>query len=337
MTVEPKDARIRGVVAIGGSAGGVEALTRAAASLPADLPFAVLMALHLPAHGPSVLAQIVDRAGPLTAVSAEDGMALEPGRIHVAVPGRHLLTQDHRIVLSRGPGENGHRPALNAMFRSVAVAFGPRAIGVLLSGVLDDGVLGLAAIRARGGATLCQSPDDALFPAMPSNALRAGVVDRTVRASDLGAVLAEFVSQDLSRRGGLPDRYMELENYIAMSEPAAAEVDPESFGPPSGFTCPDCNGSLQVAGEGHYRCHIGHGWSADALLSARDGEVQRALMAAVRSLQEKSRLAHQLAGKAASAGIRERYTALAAETDKALAVLRERISLVETGVPGADA
>lgn len=320
---------LRGVVAIGGSAGGVEALSKVAAGLPADLPYAVLMALHLPRHGPSVLAQIVDRAGPLPTATARDGDKLEAGRIYVAVPGRHLLTQDHTIVLSTGPTENGHRPALNALFRSVAVAFGPRAVGVLLSGVLDDGVLGLAAIRARGGTTLCQTPEDALFPAMPHNALRAGVVDETTRAADVGAALERLSRQDPARRTTLPDPYMDLENRIALAEPLAGEVEAEGMGPPSGFVCPDCSGSLQSVGDGYYRCQIGHAWTADALLSARDTEVHRALQVAIRSLQEKSRLAHQLAVKAVSVGVRERYTELAAEADSALAVLRERIALAE--------
>ena len=203
----PGNDTLRGVVAIGGSAGGVEALSRVASGLPANLPFAVVMALHLPAHGPSVLAQIIDRAGPLPAVAAVNGATLEPGRIHVAVPGRHLLVLDHRILLSKGPGESGPRPALNALFRSVAVAFGPRAIAVLLSGVLDDGVLGLAAIRARGGVTLCQSPGDALFPTMPNNALRAGLVDRTADAADMGTVLAGLAERAVGEPANLLDRY----------------------------------------------------------------------------------------------------------------------------------
>lgn len=332
MTVTSTDDPLRGVVAIGGSAGGVEALSRVAAGLPEDLPFAVLMALHLPEQGPSVLAQIIDRAGPLPAVAAENGATLEPGRIYVAVPGRHLLTRDHRIVLSNGPSESGHRPALNALFRSVAVSFGPRAIGVLLSGVLDDGVLGLAAIRARGGTTLCQSPDEALFAAMPSNALRAGVVDRTAVAADMGAVLMGLARRGSSGHAKSTDAYLELENHIAMTEPLA-ELDLQTLGPPSGFTCPDCNGSLLTVADGYYRCHIGHAWSADALLSARDREVQGALLIAVRSLEEKSRLARKLAGKAVSDLVHERYAALAAETEKALAVLRERIAVAvaETG------
>jgi two-component system, chemotaxis family, protein-glutamate methylesterase/glutaminase len=185
-----------GVVAIGASAGGVEALSRLAVGLSPDLPYAYLIVLHLPAGAPSVLARIVDRSGPLPAVTAEDGAMLQPSHIYVGGPDRHLLVADHRIVLSEGPTENGHRPAINALFRSVAVAFGPRTIGVLLSGVLDDGVLGLAAIRSRGGTTIGQSPDDALFPALPTHARNAGVLDRQAAVADMGALLKE-----LSQRG----------------------------------------------------------------------------------------------------------------------------------------
>ncbi|MDA2893595.1 chemotaxis protein CheB [Mycolicibacterium sp. BiH015] len=335
---EAQNRSMRGVVAIGGSAGGVEAFTRVAAGLPADLPYAVLMALHLPAQSPSVLAQIIDRAGPMPAEAATDGARLQAGRIYVAVPGHHLMTYDHRIVLSSGPSENGHRPALNALFRSVAVAFGPDAVGVLMSGVLDDGVLGLAAIRSRGGTTLCQSPDDALFAAMPRNALRADVVDAAVSAAEVGAFLAELADSTRDRRAPSHDERLELENRIAMSERLADGSDVEKLGPPSGFTCPDCNGSLQMVTEGYFRCHVGHAWTADALLSARDQETRSALMVAVRSLQEKSRLAHRLADGAVSAAVRVRYTALATETDKALEVLKDWLANAETetGVAGTD-
>ncbi|BBX16510.1 chemotaxis protein CheB [Mycolicibacterium duvalii] len=316
-----------GVVAIGGSAGGVEALSKIAAGLPADLPYAVLMALHLSAGGPSVLAQIIERRGPLRAVSAQQGAVMQAEHIYVAVPGRHLLSCDHRIVLSDGPSENGHRPALNAMFRSVALAFGPAAIGVLLSGVLDDGVLGLAAVRARGGVTLCQTPSDALFPDMPAHAIQAGVVDQTATAADLGPLIGKLCKRhrdcDVPRP---PDGYMELENRIAMADRFSTGISGESLGPPSGFTCPDCNGSLHALGDGRFRCQVGHAWTADSLLSERDEEVQRALWIAVRILHEKSRLVHQLAVKATSAAVRDRYLALAEEADKAQSVLRERLA-----------
>lgn len=317
---------LRGVVAIGASAGGVEALSRLAAGLSPDLPYAYLMVLHVPAGAPSVLARIIDRCGPLPATAAEDGAPLEPGHIYVSTPDRHLLVADHRVLLSQGPTENGHRPAINALFRSVAVAFGHRAIGVLLSGVLDDGVLGLAAIRSRGGSTIGQQPEDALFPAMPTNAQNAGVVERQAAAADVGAVLKELSQKEIEDPIMEPDAALELENRIAMASRFATDFDTQELGAPSGYTCPDCNGSLISITEGHFRCQVGHAWTADALLAARDDEVDGALWIAIRSLQEKVRLARRMADRVGHGPLFRHYTNLADESERALSVLSERLA-----------
>ncbi|OBG32708.1 chemotaxis protein CheB [Mycobacterium sp. E3198] len=317
---------LRGVVAIGASAGGVEALSRLAASLSPDLPYAYLMVLHVPAGAPSVLARIIDRCGPLPARAAQDGAPLEPGHIYVGTPDRHLLVADHRVLLSQGPTENGHRPAINALFRSVAVTFGHRAIGVLLSGVLDDGVLGLAAIRSRGGTTIGQAPGDALFAALPTNARDAGVLDRQAAAADIGAVLKELSQKEIEDPIMEPDAALDLENRIAMTARFSTDFDTQDLGAPSGYTCPDCNGSLITITEGHFRCQVGHAWTADALLAARDTEVEGALWVALRSLREKAKLARQLADKAGPGLLSRRYTGLAEESERALAVLGDRLA-----------
>ncbi len=299
---------LRGVVAIGASAGGVEALSKLAAGLSPDVPYAYAITLHVRAGAPSVLARIVDRSGPLPAVAAEDGAKLEPGRIYVARPDHHLLVADHRVVLSPGSTENGHRPAINALFRSIALAFGPRAVGVLLSGVLDDGVLGLAAIRSRGGVTIGQSPDDALFPAMPTNARDAGLLDHQAAAADIGALLKELSHQEREDPEMEPDAAMELENHIAVTSRFSTDFDTRQLGAPSGYTCPDCNGSLVSISEGNFRCRVGHAWTADALLAARDDEVG------------------QLADRAETGLLNRRYTGLTEQTERALKVLGERLS-----------
>lgn len=321
-----RNRQLNGVVVIGASAGGVEALTRLAAGLSADLPYAYLATLHIPPEAPSILARIIDRSGPLPAAAARHGAPLLPGHIYVCIPDHHLLVVDHRVALSQGPTEDGHRPAINALFRSAALAFGPRAIGVLLSGVLDDGVLGLAAIRARGGFTIGQTSDDALFPAMPANAHRAGVLDRQVAAVEIGALLKELSHRDIEEPDMEPDATMELENQIAMTSRFSTEFDTQGLGPASGYTCPDCNGSLVAIGEGHFRCRVGHAWTPDALLSARDREIDGALWVALRSLQEKARLARQLAEKAGGGMLSRRYTAAAEESERALSVLSERLA-----------
>lgn len=317
---------LQGVVAIGASAGGVEALSNLAAGLSPDVPYAYLMVLHVPAGAPSILARIVDRSGPLPATAAEHGAALEPGHIYVGVPDRHLLAADRHVLLSQGPTENGHRPAINALFRSVALAFGPRAIGVLLSGVLDDGVLGMGAIRSRGGTTVGQLPEDALFPAMPTNAVQAGVVDRQAAVADIGAVLKELSQREIKDSDMKRDSAMELENRIAMMSRFSTDFDTEKLGAPSGYTCPDCNGSLVSVSEGNFRCQVGHAWTAEALLGARDTELEGAMWIAVRSLQEKARLARDMAGKAGTGLLSRRYAAIADEAERALALLSDRLS-----------
>jgi two-component system chemotaxis response regulator CheB len=314
------------VVAVGASAGGVEALTQFAAGLPPDLPYAVLVVLHMPVGAPSVLARILDRNGPLRAAQAVDGESLQPGTIRVAVPNRHLLTYDHRIALTEGPTENGHRPAINALFRSVALNFGSRAVGVLLSGVLDDGTLGSAAIRSRGGTTIAQSPDDALFPAMPLNAIDAGVVDHQVAAIEVGGLLKHLADRVFEDPEMEPDASMDLENRIAMARRFSTEIDADALGPPSGYTCPDCNGSLILVSEGNYRCRVGHAWTADALLRARDDEIESALWIAIRSLQEKAKLSRRLAEQVNPGMLSQRYEAIADEAEHAMTVLGHRLS-----------
>lgn len=313
------------VVAVGASAGGVEALTSFAAGLPPQLPCAIVVALHMPAGAPSALARILDRHGALPAITAQSGAPLQHGTIYVARPNYHLLVDDGRIVLSEGPTENGHRPAINALFRSVAVAHRQRATGILLSGVLDDGVLGAAAIRSRGGTTIAQAPDDALFPGMPRNAIAAGTMDYQLPAAEMGGLLKELTVRALEEVEMAPDVNMELENRIAMAGRFATDFDTGALGPPSGYTCPDCNGSLVSISAGNYRCQVGHAWTADALLHARDDEVEDALWVAMRSLQEKAKLSRRLADQVAPGMLRERYNALAGEAEHAMAVLGKRL------------
>jgi two-component system chemotaxis response regulator CheB len=187
----------RDLIVVGASAGGVEALRSLVAGIPPDLPAALAVVLHLPADGTSALPQILRRFGTLPAVAASSGMPIRPGRIHVAPPDHPLMVVQDQFVLSQGPTENGHRPAINALFRSAAVAFGPRVTGVLLSGVLDDGVAGLVAIRLQGGRTVVQDPAEALYPGMPQSALRHLAPDYVLPTAAMGAVLDKLARQEV--------------------------------------------------------------------------------------------------------------------------------------------
>jgi two-component system chemotaxis response regulator CheB len=237
----------RDVIVVGASAGGVEALRSFAGGLPEDLPAAVLVVLHLPAGGTSALAAILNRSGPLPAATARHGHWLEAGLIQVAVPDHHLLVMDGRVALSHGPTENGHRPAINALFRSAAVAKGPAVTGVQLSGTLDDGVAGLVAIASRGGRVFVQNPKDALYPAMPEQALRRVQADHVLDAAQMGEMLAMIVREPVDLDAAPPpSELIILENDIATNGDRGnpAERDPEVLGTLSGFVCPDCQGTL---------------------------------------------------------------------------------------------
>ena len=191
----------RDLIVVGASAGGVEALQYFAAGLPPDLAASVLVVLHLPASGTSALPAILGRSGPLRAVRAQHGAELEHGTVYAAPPNHHLLVVDGSLALSRGLTENGRRPAINALFRSAAVVGGPRVTGVLLSGVLDDGVAGLVAIADRGGTVMVQNPDEARYPSMPTHAMQALAVDHVLRAGDMGEVLDKISREEVEMAG----------------------------------------------------------------------------------------------------------------------------------------
>jgi two-component system chemotaxis response regulator CheB len=279
----------RDLIVVGASAGGVEALQRLVAALPAALPAALLVVVHVPPRSPGLLGEILDRAGPLPAALAAGGEAIRPGRIYVAPPDRHLLVaRDDRVALSRGPRENRARPAIDALFRSAAAVGGPRVIGVILTGYLDDGAAGLQAIQAAGGLTVVQDPADAAAPEMPGNALAAVAADHVRPLAELPPLLAELCREPLP----------------AMVQ--ACGVEAPRSGPESGgrtmeatrLTCPDCGGVLseEATGAGRrYVCYLGHAYSPHTLDDAQAESVEDALWHAVRRLEEQAMLSRRLA------------------------------------------
>ena len=295
----------RRIVVVGASAGGVEALTRLVAALPPDLSVPVLVALHMAPSSPSVLGDILDRAGPLPAAAADNNEPLEPGRVYVARPDCHLLVHDGHVRLSKGPVENGHRPAVDTLFRSAARWYGPGAIGVVLSGVLDDGTAGLSVIKARGGTAMVQDPADAAYGDMPRNAIAGVDVDTVLAVPALAAALAEIVGTPVPSppddKGTQPFDRLVTETEVMEMEPDAIG---EIVGAPSGYACPDCHGVLfEVEDEVlRFRCRVGHGWTAGSLLAEQQEVLEEALWAALRALEERAALASHVAERMRARG-----------------------------------
>jgi two-component system chemotaxis response regulator CheB len=291
------------VIVVGASAGGIRALKSVLAGLPAELPASVLAVVHIPAHTDSVLPTILSGAGPLPAKAAEDGERLEKGKIYVAPPDRHLLVERGQLRLTRGPRENRVRPCVDTLFRSAAVDLGPRVVGVVLSGTLDDGTAGLWAIKDRGGVAVVQEPDEAEYPDMPSSALANVAVDHVLPAAEIGPTLAALARQTSAAPASVPAA-MAAEVEIERSG-HALENGVLELGQPSPNSCPECHGSLVEIREGpivRYRCHTGHAYSLGTLLADTDTDIEKALWKAVRAIEERSFLLKTMERRAREAG-----------------------------------
>jgi two-component system chemotaxis response regulator CheB len=309
--------------------------------LAPELPAAVLVVLHIPRHSPSALPRILDRAGPLPTVTAEHGMPARAGTIYVAPADHHLLIHDGYIRLSVGPTENGHRPAIDPLFRSAAVAYGAGAIGVVLSGSRDDGTAGLTAIVERGGQAVVQDPNEALNRSMPASALEHVPTAHVLPTAKIGALLGELVGDGASPlpQPNEPDGQLAAENKIATLESITTKLG--LSGRPSEFACPSCHGVLfELHGEPvpRYRCRVGHAWSPKSLVAELSVEANDALWVALRTLEENAAInlrlaevAEQREQRRAAALYRQRY-----ESSNAAAVqLRGLVSRVSSALNGS--
>lgn len=269
---------------IGASAGGVETLRRVVRGLPADLPAAVCVVLHLAPGSPSALAGILDRVGPLPCRRAINGDPLRSGQIVVAPPDRHLTITAGRIGLDVGPRENGHRPSVDVLFRSAAAWGDGRVVGVVLSGTRDDGTAGLAVIKARGGATIVQDPEEALYAGMPESALAHVAVDAVATSDQIPGVIVRMVRQERGSVVKIPEN----PGPTGLVAGSVASV------------CPECGGVLsEYRDEGltQWRCRIGHRYSPASLADAQADGVEATLWAAVRALEDRHALLARMAAQ----------------------------------------
>lgn len=319
----------RDVLAVGTSAGGVEALISLARNFQHDFPASVLVTIHLPSHLGSSLDQILSRAGPLAASFASDGEKMRKAHIYLAPPDRHLLLDGDRLSLGSGPRENNARPAIDPMLRSAASCCCGRAVGVVLTGTMSDGASGLWALNQCGGVTVVQDPNDAAFPEMPLSALNRVKPDHVVGLQDMPALL-DFLAHEPAGEAAPMPRNIKFEVEIARSGRSSMDAM-DSLGRRSVLGCPDCGGVMWEIDEGElirFRCHVGHTYTAELMSVALDENLRRALASALRGLEERVMLARKLHRQAIERSHRlaaENWAQRATEFEREMDVIREAI------------
>lgn len=307
----------RDIIVIGGSSGATAPLKQILSTLPADLPAAVFVVLHIPAQGIGILSTVAGAASRLPVVQAESGMVIKNGQVYLAAPDHHLLLFESHIMLGRGPRENMARPAIDALFRSAALQYGPRVIGVVLSGLLSDGAAGLTAIKRCGGMALVQDPSDAIADEMPLRALEATTVDLCASGARIGDILADLANEQPGTRLPVPPE-IRLEVEIAAGERIGSDSLAQ-IAEPAALTCPSCGGVLSVLKADRplrFRCQVGHAYTADALAKEQEGRVDEALRVALRIIEERAELVHRMAEDAKHRGrsaVAQTYRARALE------------------------
>jgi len=323
---------------IGASAGGVYAMLDLVPALPSGFPAPIFFVQHIGAHR-SHLASLLDGRGPNRAVEAREGDVPAPGTIYIAPPDHHMLLQGGVVRLTRGPKEHHARPAIDPLFRSAALDCGPRAVGVVLTGMLDDGSAGLRAIKDCGGIAVVQDPAEAHEPSMPQSAMAAVEVDHVVPLQGMGQLLFELAQP----RTGLPaaeaPATLRREYAVALGERAVENL--KAIGKPSLFSCPDCGGVLFELNDKRlvrYRCHTGHAFSMRSLAATQEQVTDSALWTSLRTLQEKEAILRRLAEvqKAEGIGSAEASLREADELAAASAALR-RLTLKAPSAANFDA
>jgi two-component system chemotaxis response regulator CheB len=304
----------RDIIVMGASAGGIETLETILSSLPWDLKASIFVVLHTTEDSPGLLPEILNRSTKVPVLFAVHKAPILPGRVYVAPGGaRHLVVDRKTVRLVPGPRENRHRPSIDALFRSAAVAYGARVIGVVVTGNLDDGVAGLAEIKNRGGIALVQEPEDAIAPSMPASAIESVRVDFVLPAAEIGPQLVSLVSEGVQAKPELV-------------------ADAKSLKPTGQtYSCPECDGVLEEIEEieegepVRFRCRVGHAYSPESLHADQNQALERALWAAIRALEEHAEFSNRLASRFAkkSSHLARRYSKKAEISREDAVVLRE--------------
>lgn len=320
----------RDIVVVGASAGGVQTLQQLVSLLPADFPATIFIVQHLSPSEKSLLPEILSRCSSVPVSLPNDGARFHANQIYIAPANHHLLVEPERMRVVRGPRENRHRPAIDALFRSAAWSYGPRVVGVVLTGYLDDGTAGLWAIKTCGGLTIVQDPADALHGDMPGNAALTVDVDYSLPVSEIGPLLVRLAREQINGAKAFT-RPETMKTEIEFATMDRDITDMNKLGTLSPFTCPTCRGALWELQDGdilRYRCHTGHAFSKDSLLTDQSTAMEDALYSALRAVEEKAaalrRLGERHVGRADR--LTADYNAKARDLDGTAEVLRSMLA-----------
>ena len=338
------DPNFRNIIVVGASAGGVEALLGFMRGLPADLPAAIFIVQHIPAYAHSRLDTILQGHTTLRVARGVDGEEIHAGCVYIAPPDRHLLVEDDRVIISRGPRENRFRPAVDTLFRSAAHAYRERVIGIVLSGALNDGTSGMWTIKRFGGLAMVQDPEEAMFSDMPLGVMQYTEVDYVRKVGEMGALLGDFCRRELhpsTQSDDVNKNLLRIEVDIAKGK-NGLEMGILEEGTPSPLACPECHGALTEFKEGklvRYRCHTGHAHTAESLLASVNMNIEKSMWEVMRGLEESRLVLEHLADQMGGGDeeIAERYRTRARQMqDQAIRVqeLVQQSDLSEARPPG---
>lgn len=327
------------VIVIGTSAGGLHALINLISQLQEDFPIPILVVQHISGDATgSALLNALNKHGKLTCVHAEDGSAIKPGYLYLAPSDHHLMVDGSlKILITKGAQENRSRPAIDPLFRSAAVAFGNRLIGILLTGYLDDGTAGMQVIKRCGGICIVQDPADADYPDMPKNALNQVEIDYCLPIAEMGGLLYQLVSRKIGKRTPVPKDVL-IEATIA--ERVLSDLPSvNALGEQVPFNCPGCGGVLWKVGKTkamRFRCHTGHAYTAPALLAEQTNKIEETMWIALRMFEERKNLLTTLAKEqkgAASRSALERADLSQIHIDRIRVILQADDKGTENDVP----